>query len=96
MADIAMKGWQDGKWEVPKWEFDGKPALLIMHMQQGIVGAGTFSGAPHEQEAESIKEGKILENQKKLLKAFRQRNADHLRQCRTKSIRLPAQMGLHL
>ena len=29
MADIAIKGWQDGKWEVPEWRFDGKPALLI-------------------------------------------------------------------
>ena len=73
MADIAMKGWQDGKWEVPEWKFDGKPALLIMHMQQGIVGTGAFSGAPHEQEAKSIKEGRILENQKKLLTAFRQK-----------------------
>lgn len=71
MADMAIPGWKDGKWKVPKWKFDGNPALIINHMQVGIVGTGEFSGSPHEQEAKSIEEGDIIGYQKKLLKAFR-------------------------
>src|SRR4030042_3441858 len=74
MADLSMPGWKDGKWEVPEWKFDGNPALIINHMQVGIVGTGEFSGAPHEQEAKSIKDGDIIGYQKKLLKGLRERN----------------------
>ena len=73
MADLAMPGWKDGKWEVPEWKFDGNPALIINHMQVGIVGNGEFSGAPHEQEAKNIKESRIIEYQKELLAAFRKK-----------------------
>jgi nicotinamidase-related amidase len=71
MAEMAITGWKDGKWKVPDWKMDGKPALIVVHMQQGIVGKGTFSGAPHEQEIENIKEFGIVDKQKALLKAFR-------------------------
>jgi len=73
MADMKMPGWTDGKWKVPRWKFDGNPALIINHMQVGIVGTGEFSGAPHEQEAKSIKDGDIIGYQKKLMKAFREK-----------------------
>lgn len=74
MADMAIPGWKDGKWKVPDWKFDGNPALIINHMQVGIVGTGEFSGAPHEQEAKNIKERCIIDYQKKLLTAFRKKN----------------------
>jgi nicotinamidase-related amidase len=73
MAEMAMKGWYDGKWEVPEWKFDGKPALIINHMQMGIVGTGAFSGAPHAQEAKTIEDNDIIGYQKKLLAAFRKK-----------------------
>jgi len=71
MADMPIPGWKDGKWVVPEWKFDENPALIINHMQVGIVGTGEFSGAPHEQEAKNIQERDIIGYQKKLLKAFR-------------------------
>lgn len=69
----AIIGWDDGKWEMPKWEMDGKPALLVIHMQQGIAGKGTFSGGPIYQQVKDIKESGIIKKQKALLKAFREK-----------------------
>jgi len=53
MADIAMKGWQD-EVEVPKWEFDETSPPHYAYAA-GDRGYRAFSGAPHEQEAESSK-----------------------------------------
>ena len=41
-----IPGWSTGEWKVPEWKFDGRPALIINHMQEGIVGSGKFTGAP--------------------------------------------------
>ena len=71
MAEMTMKGWYDGKWEVPDWKFDGPPALIINHMQMGIVGTGEYSGAPHAQEAAAIQASDMIASQKKLIDAFR-------------------------
>jgi nicotinamidase-related amidase len=50
-----------------KWEMKGKPALLILHMQQGIVGEkGIIPGL-----FEAVKEMGIIPRQQALLKAFR-------------------------
>ena len=67
-----MKGWQDGKWEVPKWEFDGKPALLIMHMQQGSRVPGRSPALRTSRKRNPSKRARFSIT-KKLLKAFRQK-----------------------
>ena len=72
--DDEIKGWSTGEWEVPEWTFDGNPALIINHMQKGIVGTGLFSGAPIDQEWARMKELGTIDMQKKLIAAFRERN----------------------
>lgn len=76
VVDLSDKipGWGTGKWEVPEWSFDGNPCLIINHMQKGIAGSGKFSGAPFDQEVEAMKKFNTIENQKKLIAAFRERN----------------------
>ena len=75
MADLddKIKGWSTGEWEVPEWSFDNKPALVINHMQVGIAGTGEFSGAPHSQEKKQMDALGTIEQQKKLIAAFRER-----------------------
>jgi nicotinamidase-related amidase len=46
------------------WKMNGKPVLLILHMQNGI--AGRF--------LDSLKESGVIDNQKALLQAFRAKN----------------------
>ncbi len=53
------------------WKMDGKPALLIMHMQKGIVGTGIMTPVPHQESWEAIKKYNIIEKQTKLANAFR-------------------------
>ena len=50
------------------WKMDGKPALVIIHMQEGIVGKG---GVPGQYE-EIVKSGSIAREQA-LLQAFRKK-----------------------
>jgi nicotinamidase-related amidase len=51
------------------WKMRGKPALVILHMQQGIVGkAGNISGLYEE-----VKKAGIIPRQQALLRAFRDR-----------------------
>jgi len=75
MADLDDKipGWSTGEWQVPEWRFDAKPALVINHMQVGIAGTGEFSGAPHSQEKKQMEALKTIQQQKKLITAFRER-----------------------
>ena len=69
-----IPGWSTGEWAVPVWKFDGRPALIINHMQQGIVGTGRFTGAPVEQQKAYLdSHPEIIGNQKKLLAAFREK-----------------------
>ncbi len=71
-ADIP--GWSTGEWAVPEWSFDGRPALIINHMQEGIVGTGRFTGAPVDQQQAYLESHpQIIANQKKLLAAFREK-----------------------
>lgn len=76
MAELEgiIPGWGTGEWKVPEWNFDGNPALVINHMQKGIAGSGKFSGAPYDQEVEAMTRLHTIENQKKLIAAFRERN----------------------
>lgn len=54
------------------WKMDGKPGLVIGHMQQGIVGKGSFTGrAWWEPGAKAVKESGMVAKQQELLKAFR-------------------------
>jgi nicotinamidase-related amidase len=49
------------------WKMNGKPALVILHMQQGIVGInGNIPGL-----YEAVRESGIIPRQQALLKAFR-------------------------
>ena len=51
------------------WKMKGKPALVILHMQQGIVGErGNIPGLYEE-----VKEAGIIPRQQALLRAFRDR-----------------------
>jgi nicotinamidase-related amidase len=50
------------------WEMEGKPALLVMHMQHGIVGGGSDSSPEY---IKPIKDSGIILRQKALLNAFR-------------------------
>jgi nicotinamidase-related amidase len=72
--DGKIKGWADGKWAAPdQWSFDGRPALIVNHMQVGIVGQGQISGASRSQEETAVKKLGIVAKQKKLIDAFRER-----------------------
>lgn len=42
MADMTITGWKDGKWKTSVLKMDGELALVLMRMQQGLVGKGTF------------------------------------------------------
>jgi len=52
------------------WKMKGKPALLILHMQQSIVGAGSEM---HPDNARILREAGVVTRQQELLKAFRDR-----------------------
>lgn len=75
----TITGWDDGEFQPPEhWEFDGNPALVVCHMQEGIVGRGKygamFTGCPADQEYAYLDaHPEIIQNQQKLLKAFRDR-----------------------
>ena len=56
--------------ERPEWSFDGNPALVICHMQKGIVGGGE---GPFAEERKAIDSLGVIEQQKKLIAAFRKR-----------------------
>lgn len=75
------------------WKMKGKPALVIIHMQEGIVGeGGTIPGLYGE-----IKEQGVIPRQQALLGAFRARklpvvyvNALHVTNTRNPARTLPA------
>lgn len=73
MEDV-VPGWRTGKYEPQEWSFDGRPALIINHMQEGIVGGGRFNGGPVDQTQAYLKSHPhLIANQKKLLAAFREK-----------------------
>jgi nicotinamidase-related amidase len=57
--------WRDG---VTDWEMHGKPALLILHMQQGLIGGG---GQAHPGSDKAVDKSGIILRQQALLRAFR-------------------------
>ena len=79
------------------WKMKGRPALVILHMQQGIVGErGNIPGL-----YEAIKEAGIIPRQQALLGAFRDKklpviyvNALHVAKSQNPAGTLPAYGGL--
>jgi nicotinamidase-related amidase len=55
------------------WEMDGKPALVVLHMQQGIVGKGTFIPEFANEANKLVRDSGMLANVQALLKAFREK-----------------------
>jgi nicotinamidase-related amidase len=53
------------------WKMDGKPALIVMHMQQGLVGKGTFIPGWFGPAKKGIVESGMIAHIHDLLKAFR-------------------------
>jgi nicotinamidase-related amidase len=53
------------------WEMDGKPALVILHMQEGMVGKGTFHPERHQSVVKAVRESGMLNCIQALLEAFR-------------------------
>lgn len=53
-----------------KWEMRGKPALVVLHMQQGIVGERCNIPGLHDE----VRKAGIIPRQQALLRAFRGRN----------------------
>ena len=53
------------------WKMDGKPALVILHMQKGIVSKGNFIPGWYEDSMKAIKESGMISRMQDLLKAFR-------------------------
>jgi nicotinamidase-related amidase len=56
------------------WKMDGKPALILMHMQQGLVGKGTFIPGWFDAAKKGILESGMIPRIQDLLKAFREKN----------------------
>ena len=56
-----------------EWKMNGKPALVLLHMQEGIVGKGYFIPGRHEEATKAIKESGMIDRIQELLKAFRDR-----------------------
>ena len=55
-----------------EWEMDGKPGLVILHMQQGTVGAGLWTSKDwHAAVSKAMQESGMLNRIQDLLKAFR-------------------------
>jgi nicotinamidase-related amidase len=56
------------------WEMDGKPALIVLHMQKGMVSKGSVHPQRFQAVQKAINESGMLNNIQKLLNAFRSRN----------------------
>ena len=55
-----------------EWTMDGKPALVVLHMQQGIIGTGSWKTSEwHTAIVKAANESGMITNIQSLLKAFR-------------------------
>jgi len=55
------------------WEMDGKPALVLLHMQEGIIGKGKWIEGWHEGAIEKCTSVGMFDRIQELLKAFREK-----------------------
>jgi len=53
------------------WKMNRRPALVLLHMQKGIVGKGDFIPGRNDKASKAIKESGMIERIQELLKAFR-------------------------
>jgi len=56
-----------------EWEMDGKPALIMLHMQEGIIGKGKWIEGWYEPARERCAELGMFDRIHELLQAFRDR-----------------------
>lgn len=56
-----------------EWTMAGKPALVLMHYQEGIMGKGKWIQGWYEPAKEKILASGMIDNTIKLLKAFREK-----------------------
>src|SRR4030042_1290637 len=54
-----------------EWKMDGKPALVLLHMQKGIASEGTFIPGWRDDSLKAIKDSGMITRMQELLKAFR-------------------------
>ena len=54
-----------------EWTMDGKPALVLLHYQEGIIGKGEWIQGWYEPAKEKVLACHMIENTKKLADAFR-------------------------
>ena len=54
-----------------EWKMEGKPALVLLHYQQGIIGRGTWIQGWYEPAKKRCIESGMFEHTKELLDAFR-------------------------
>jgi nicotinamidase-related amidase len=60
--------------KMAEWKIDGKPGLVVMHMQSSILG-DELKGNPYYNEFnKAIRESGMIDRTRELLKAFRDRN----------------------
>lgn len=57
-----------------EWTMDGKPALVLLHYQQGIIGKGDWIQGWYEPAKKKVLEVGMIEHTKELLNAFREKN----------------------
>ena len=57
-----------------EWKLEGKPALVLLHYQEGIIGKGTWIQGWYENAKKACNEVGMFENTKALLDAFREKN----------------------
>ncbi|MCL1897194.1 MAG: cysteine hydrolase [Clostridiales bacterium] len=55
------------------WEMDGKPALVLLHMQNGIIGGGKWIKEWYDGLRETVTEMGMFDRIQELLAAFRER-----------------------
>ena len=54
-----------------EWKMEGKPALVLLHYQEGIIGKGTWIQGWYEPAKKACIASGMFENSKKLADAFR-------------------------
>ena len=57
-----------------EWKMEGKPALVLLHYQEGIIGKGEWIQGWFEPAKEACIKSGMFENTKALLDAFREKN----------------------
>ena len=57
-----------------EWKMEGKPALVLLHYQEGIIGKGSWIQGWYEPAKQACIASGMFENTKALLDAFREKN----------------------